>query len=159
MIETESRAFGMIFVEHEILMVLHVLLVFEFHPIESILNILNSLNEELSLRIIELRSLTCNMRRDKFLTDWVMSEWDNDLIPVLKETIRVNDLILVLKETIRVMSWIDRLRSYEHESWEEYWAPNWMRVSNNPSSITMLAKHRSDSIHHFWRYVLSYLRR
>ena len=69
MIETESRAFEIIFDEHEILMVLHVLLIFEFSIAEPIINVLNSLNEELSLRIIVLRSITCNMRRDKFLTD------------------------------------------------------------------------------------------
>ena len=58
MIETESRAFEIIFSEHELLMVLHVLLIFEFHLIRSILNVLNSLNEDLSFRIIELRSIT-----------------------------------------------------------------------------------------------------
>ena len=44
-------------------MILHVLLIFEFHPNESKMNVLNSLNEESSLRMIELRSIICNTRK------------------------------------------------------------------------------------------------
>ena len=36
----ESRASEMLFDEHEILMALHVLMLIEFHPFESILNVI-----------------------------------------------------------------------------------------------------------------------
>ena len=80
----ESRAFEILFDEHEILMVLHILLLIGFHLIEFILNVIKFIEWGVGFENIELKSITCNMRRDKFLTDWYNEQMIDDLILVLK---------------------------------------------------------------------------
>ena len=63
MIEIKIRAFEYIYDKHELMMVIHVLLIFEFHLVEPILIVLNSLNDELRLGLIELSSTLCDMRK------------------------------------------------------------------------------------------------
>ena len=75
MIETEFRALQLLINEHEIMIVKHVLWVSQFNLVETLLNVLTCSHELLRLRINELRSMTCNMRKDKFLTDW-----DNEIM-------------------------------------------------------------------------------
>ena len=68
--DMESRAFEMLFDEHGIFMALHVLMLIGFHPFESIFNVIKFIEWGVEFENIELKSITWNMRRDKFLTDW-----------------------------------------------------------------------------------------
>ena len=65
-------------------MTLYVLMLIEFHPFESILNVINFNESGVESENIELKSITWNIRRDKFLTDW-----DNEYM--------IDELMLVLK--------------------------------------------------------------
>ena len=60
----------MSFDEHEMLMVLHLQLLIEFHPFETMLNVIKFIDWGVEFENIELKSITYDMRRDKFLTDW-----------------------------------------------------------------------------------------
>ena len=45
-------------------------IVFQFYPIEIILNVIKFIDWGVEFENIELKSITSDMRRDKFLTDW-----------------------------------------------------------------------------------------